>query len=99
MAKKAIANLIVGDRQFEKGKIYTEEQVKDVDATNFVDATEEEIASSEVLKEEVKESVQPELDTQPVDEKKEESSVLGEEINNASPIEETDTRSDFEKGL
>lgn len=41
MAKKALVNLIVGDKTFEKGKIYADKEVtKEVDETNFEDVSD-----------------------------------------------------------
>lgn len=45
MAKKALVNLIVGDKTFEKGKIYADKEItKEVDETNFEDVSDSALA-------------------------------------------------------
>lgn len=61
MAKKALFNLVVGDKHFEKGKIYTDKEVtKDIDESNFEDVSDSELKKAE--KEEVADSTEVKID-------------------------------------
>lgn len=105
MAKKALINLVCGDKVIEKGKIYKDEDVADLDATSFETVASDETSevrigvAGEEAKEEAKETVAPELDTE---EKKEdgadESSTSGEETDTAPENTGEENLSDFEAG-
>ena len=105
MAKKALCNLISGDKHIELGKVYTNEEVADLDQSNFADVPDAAATGQEeiVPVQEVKESVVPELDTQ---EKKSDSdsstksSQAGEKGDEPAPIApSTPVQTDFEKGV
>lgn len=82
MAQKALYNLVVGDVSFIKDKIYTDEQVKDCDQSNFVQVDDSalEDAGNSVTETTVEESVEPLLDSQPEDEKKSDGGVDSFEV-------------------
>jgi len=96
MSKKAIANVIVGDFQIVKGKVYKDEEVKDFDQSNFVECGDEAV-SEEVPTNEVVETATADMDSAPVEETTPEVSVEVEAPTNE--VVETEPVSDFEKGV
>lgn len=62
MSKKALSSFITGDKSIEEGKIYTDEEVKDLDQSKFEDVVE--TPDPEAPAEEKPESVTPDIDSQ-----------------------------------
>lgn len=104
MSKKALCNLVVGDKVFKKDEIYKDEDVVNIDLSNFQDVEAEATAEVDtgVAHDEQKEKkIDPNaiMDTGAGDEsvddkKKEEESVAGSQGGENS----TEGMSGFEKG-
>jgi hypothetical protein len=54
MAKKALFNLVVGSKSFEKGKVYADEEVtKEIDESSFVEVSNAALEAQNGANEEV----------------------------------------------
>ena len=98
MAKKALYNLTTGEIVIEQGKVYRDEDVANIDATNFEEVEDTEInadTKTGVVGDETptEEIVTPELDTESVEEEKK-SDVSTEEVDEEIVDETEDTNSE-----
>lgn len=82
MSKKALLNFATGDTVIEQGKIYSDEDVKDLDPSKFEDVSDEtnSVPATGTVGDEAKETIEPELDTDSVEEEKKNSDESVEQV-------------------
>jgi len=104
MSKLALVNLTDGTTVITKGKIYKDEDVAQFDSTNFQDVAEDanaELRTGVVGENEVKETIEPELDTQveEVEKKNSEDETDSEDKETISEDEEVDDIEDEDETI